>query len=144
MGLLSKLFRKKRWTCIRCGDFWEDLEVVSEVDSPANYAINDFKDVGYKILKCRGCGRYAIVGSHPLFCSYCAGDHDGVLVTCEGKYRTYCTHCSELNGFEALRKDEKGHFIEYYRYTPRGELKCAGITRVKLLPTFSHNELVWK
>lgn len=132
MRLLSELFRKKRWTCIRCGDFGGDLEVV---DSPANYA--------YKILKCRGCGRYAIVGP-PLFCSWCAGDHDGVLVTCEGTYRTYCTHCSELNGFEALRKDEKGYFIECYRYTSRGELKCAGITRVKLLPTFSHDELVWK
>jgi len=145
MSLLSKLFRKKKWRCVICNDFWGDLAVVLEVDSPANYAIDDYVDVIYKILKYRGCGKYAIVGPYPITCYRCGHNHDGVLVTSDGMYLTYCKHCMAMgSSYDYIMQDEKGYYIQHYRENASGRWTSAGITRIKLLKTFSDYELVWK
>lgn len=146
MGLLDKFFKKKKWQCRLCGDFWGDLMVVHKVDSPVNYANDDYKGVIYKILKCRGCGKYAVVGSNPVTC-HCGHSHKGVLMTNDGKYYTYCTHCMSLSDcslLSELRKGENSYYIEYYKINSEGKYVRIGTKGVKLLQTFSHYELVWK
>ena len=142
MTFFSKLFHKKRWRCQRCGDFYGGMKIVKDIDSPANYAINDYVDVVYQILKCPGCGKCTIVGPNPLKC--CGHDHEGVLVTDDGTYYTYCKRCSKLSEYDFLRNDEKGYYIEHYWYNCSGRFVSKGITRAKVLPTFYHNELLWE
>lgn len=139
MAFFSKLFHKKGWSCRRCGNLYGGMKVVKNVDSPANYAIDDFVDVVYQILKCPGCGKYTIVGSFPLKC--CGHDHEGVLETNDGIYYTYCKHCFKISAYDILKNDENGYYIEHYWYNPSGEFRSRGITRVKVLPTFSHYEI---
>lgn len=142
MGLFGKLFRKKRWVCLRCNQIYGELKVVHEVDSPANYAIDDYEDIIYQILKCPGCGKYKVTGPYPVRCT-CGRDHDGVFVTDEGRYRTYCKHCGAASNGEFLRWDENGDYLDKYIELPGGGVKRVR-TKIRVLPTFGKTDLWWQ
>ncbi len=144
MSLFSNLFKRKKYRCTRCERTWGDgtMQVVEKVDCPVDWSNPDTQsydeDVIYEILKCKHCGKYAVVGSNPLQCHW-GHYHDGVLVTDKGDYVTYCTKCMALSKRreEPLCKDEKGYYIQHYVYWANGTRHPKGITRVWLKETLS-------
>ncbi len=125
------------------------MEVIWDVDTPRDYLEDRRNDVKYKLLRCPQCGKYAVVGPHPIIChcgaarrgvlragntDYRGGIHRAIVSPKRGDLYLYCTRCeNSIDG--RIYKDDKGAYIQLLAYNASGHVKDGGKTRVTLLPT---------
>lgn len=158
---LLNIFKRKRWRCLKCQSpegGHPVMEVIWDVDVPHDYLEDRRNDVKYKLLRCPQCGKYAVVGPHPIIC-HCGAERRGVLRTgntdysgCRirsytppksGELLLYCRQC-ECSMDGPIYKDDKGAYIQLRSYNASGQEVDAGKTRVTLLPTLFYREVELK